>query len=230
MVYKKAKSFRDIVNLYIPIDQSLGTAFNKSGYSDKDIRGSIFLILKKQINMLVMIHNILLCVEEDVIKPKDYRTIFGISNPNDMNDAGNKLSKFTRLSLVTILQFQLENLFVNILSNFEPEKKHRGYGNIVCKLFKHITISNKDDKIETLNVLQYIRNSLHSNGIHNNDTLTKTIDGYTFEFIKSQKVEGVGLDSISIVINVVIKIVEEIIKSPEIKNITTTISDQYVEP
>ena len=142
-----------------------------------------------------------------------------------------KLGKFSRMSLVIMVQFQIENLFVNLLHALKPESKpRRGYIIILNELFKNISISDKEEKKKTLKILQFIRNTYHSNGRHNNEPLTKVIDGFEFKFVKGEGVNCASWAGIPIAIKATAELIDEIIKTPEIKKILESIPDQYIEP
>ncbi len=224
------KNYREVVEILVDLGKMHWSLFEKCGYEEPDYRATIFLNIKSFLGDATVICNVLLNVEEGRISPEQYRTLFGLGDINKIQRMADNLSQFTRLSLVTLIHFQIENLFVNLLKVITPNSKlPRGYGKILKKLFKTITISDKEEKIKILMILQAIRNTLHSNGIHNNDPLTKTIDGYEFEFVKGKGVNCANWTSIPIVIKATSELIDEIIKAPEIKQISEKVLDQHIE-
>jgi len=226
------KTYRDLVEILVDIKKLLWKLYENSGYEEKDIRARIFLNIGGMIIAnAIVISNILLNVEEEKIPKKAYRTLFGLTEPEKIKKMAENLSQYTRLSIVTLFQFQIENLFVNLLHALKPdERPPRGYGKIVERLMENISISDKEEKKKILNILQFIRNSLHSNGKHNNDPLTIEIDGFEFKFEKGESVSCASWNGIPIALKAISKLIDEIIKSDEIKSITTTIPDQFDEP
>jgi len=227
---KKISSFRELVEQLVPVAFKFRGKFDTCGYPDVDIRGVIFLNLKSQIDSITAILNTLLCAEENVIKPQDYRAVFGLSDPSKIPLLVKKLSMFCRLSLVTIIQFQIENFLKNILKELKPNTRvHRHYSKNLDDLFREIFGDGKQYEQDILMVFQHTRNSLHANGIHNNENFVKTIDGSKFEFIKGQTVDGVGWPQVILILNHIADILEEVVKTRKVKSLTGPISDQYLE-
>jgi len=228
-VVRIAKTYRDVVENLVELSNLLFKLFQNSGNNEPDYRATIFLNIKSIIVSGGIIGNILLNVEEGKIPAEAYTTLFGLKD-DKIQKMGDNLSKFTRLSLVTLIHFQIENLFVNLLGVLKPESKiPRGYERILKELFACIRILDKDEKIKTLKILQAIRNSLHSNGIHNNKSLSKQIDGFKFDFERGHGVTCANWDGIIIAIKATAELVDEIIKTPEIIKISGLVSDQHIE-
>lgn len=75
-----------------------------------------------------------------------------------------------------------------------------------------------------------IRNSLHSNGIHkgfrNTDSHIR-IEGVDYDFIHDQKVTCASLPHITHSLECTVNVLDEIIISQQIKQITNLIEDKY---
>jgi hypothetical protein len=103
-----------------------------------------------------------------------------------------RIRQYLRLSLTTMLQFRIENMITNILAVLDKKKAKKKYYMKVESLLNILDLNHKERKMNILNLLQYIRNSLHSGGMHNRDTLDITIDGCRFNFQKGKPVMCAG--------------------------------------
>lgn len=224
-------SYRELVENLINLQKMCLNLFKKCGYEEPDYRASIFLNINALIGNIIVICNILLNVQEEKIPQEGFKTLFGLSDSSQIQLMADKLGKFCRMSLVIMIQFQIENLFVNLLQALKPNSKPpRGFIRILDELFKNISISDEDEKKKTLKILQFIRNTYHSNGMHNNEPLTKVIDGLEFKFVKGEGVNCASWTGIPIAIKAAAELIDEIIKTPEIIEILEPIPDQYIEP
>lgn len=129
-----------------------------------------------------------------------------------------------KVNLLVFFHFKIENLFSNIVDAIVNPYRGRGFENIVNDLCNSITIDDKEKKKETLKALSSLRNSLHNNGIHQNANFETEVDGIKFEFIKGEipKCETFNLIKL---LQLILKIVDEIINSPEVLGLPIPIKD-----
>jgi hypothetical protein len=118
-------------------------------------------------------------------------------------------------------------MITNILARMKGVEVPRQYGQKMSILLKELS-SDSDRNVKTLNILQFIRNSLHNNGIHNLAPMTITIDDCSFSFETGVKVSCAGWRHIVLAIEAVLCIVEKILSSPKVKEISAPICDAYV--
>lgn len=227
---KKISSFRELVEQLAPLGIKFRGKFEVSGYPIEDIRGMIFINLKLQVESTLVSLNPLLCVAEKTIKPENFQTYFGLTDPTKINILLDQQNNFCRLNLVTIVQFQIENFFKNILKELKPEiPVHRSYSKNLSDLFSELFKDKNQSEQDLLMVLQHARNSLHANGIHNNRNFVKTIYGIKFEFIKGEKLKGVAWDEIIWILNYIADILEKIVRTEKVKSLSGLITHQYIE-
>lgn len=127
-------------------------------------------------------------------------------------------------------QFRIENMITNILAIFNKEKAKGGYYNKVEALLNILELKDKETKLKKLNVLAFVRNSLHSGGVTNRYELDVTIDGFRFYFQKGEKVKYAGWGHIALAMESSLIIINEILHSDKVKSIEEPISASYVEP
>jgi hypothetical protein len=132
-----------------------------------------------------------------------------------------------RLGFMTLVHFKFDNLFHNILKNLNVLPPKRGFWNLTDGILSQCMFSERDTTKQTLTALANLRNSLHSNGIHRNDSLTIEIDGIAFAFIKGRRVECASWNHIIVLLNASVDILETILLSSRVANIRTEIEDVF---
>ena len=125
--------------------------------------------------------------------------------------------------------FSVENMFANILARIAPTKVTRGYAPIVKALLGAITLEDKGEKEKILNTIAHMRNSLHSGGVHNNDSFEVVIDDYPFKFDQGQPVSCAGWGQMAIALKAMVEVIIKLLDAPEIRKETAPISSKYVE-
>ena len=91
-------------------------------------------------------------------------------------------------------------------------------------------MKDKERKLKILNLLQFIRNSLHSGGVVNRYNLDVTVDGCRFNFEIGKKVNCAGWGHIVLAVESSMIIINEILHSEKVKEIPEPISVMYIEP
>ena len=126
-------------------------------------------------------------------------SFFGLSDSSSIGPQVRNMAKFTRLSWCVMFQFQLENLLRNILKEL-GEYVPSGYYQVAEKIIERLSLPNEKHTIRRLNIIAYIRNSLHNNGIHKafnqKDTVIQ-VDKIQFSFRHLKTVKCANWDHIS---------------------------------
>jgi len=137
------------------------------------------------------------------------------------------MMKTLRLCLITLVHFKIDNLFQNILKKLDAKLGKIGYWNLCGVILKEASLSENGKEKEILTVLAYIRNSLHNNGIHRNNSLKLRLNDFAFDFIKDKKVKCASWDHIIIALDKNIDVLGNILLSKKIKGIKTEIKDDF---
>lgn len=193
----------------------------KYGYPDNDGRNIILSSCCNLFMSSVMNMSLLESLDKKIISEEQARKLLS----NDLGDFHASMmveNDIRRISFVTNFQFQIETLFKIILSSI-GENVPRQYYDIVTKLLSVLQIHNSEEKIKTLNILAYVRNCLHSNGIHTNQSKEFTLDGYTFRFEKNKPFNQARWAHIYFVVINIHPILEEILDSQLVQSITPPI-------
>lgn len=225
--FNNDNTFRGIGSNLVVVQNELKNAFDQCGYSNTDLRGLFFLNTRTLVQFNIALMNIFSVAQENRMRPEVYRQLLGIAKGN-LNDATQHMNLYMRASLITLYQFQVENLFANILARMKSDIP-RGYLRIVGMLLDRITTTRKEDKTNILKVLQYGRNSLHSNATHNNENFSYKLGSTEYRFTKGQSVTCMSWFSIPPIMVATINVIKDVVASPEVRSIPEPIVIQYIE-
>lgn len=226
MLYTKPKSDFVMATRLMKLRLKILDLIEKHGYTENDIRYYVLNSIAWALHFaLIRIHFYLACKSQKI--PPDIVTqLIGTSNW-DLKLLEHDV-KFTRIGILTFIQFQIENFFKILLANLEENNPPRKYHEIVEKILKFLEIKEIETKIDKFNVLAYMRNCLHSNGIHTNFSKTFEIDGHKFEFVKDKVCHTTSWGEIIFVLDHAINIIDEIIEHKKIKDIKKQLSISYI--
>ena len=132
-----------------------------------------------------------------------------------------------RLGFMTSVHFKLDNLFHNILKHLNKLPQRQGYWNLTDSILDQCSLPQKGREKDLLTAFANLRNSLHGNGIHRNNSLSIKIDGLSFDFIKGKRVECASWEHIVVLLNSNIEVLKKILMSPQIVDIKTEINDDF---
>ncbi len=196
-------------------------------YQDLDARRVALVNCRSFFDYAAMILNVVAHREEGWISESDFRGLIGLSEGRS-DRAVEILEQGTRLSLVFLFQFQIENLFKNLLSALGIAGIPRGYHQILTKILRELQLSDIQTKHDTLYTLTMIRNSLHSNGKHTDSSKSVTIAGVTYDFEKDKNVSCAGWSYIIHAADAGLDIVYEILDDGQITALPAPVKDSYV--
>lgn len=134
---------------------------------------------------------------------------------------------FLRLGFVTLIHFQIENLFHNILKHLNVLPKKTGYWYLTDAILEQCSIKKSGYEKDVLTAFAYIRNSLHGNGIHRNPNLTRKIGGRELNFIKGKRIECATWEDIIVLLIANVEVLEKVLLSDKVINIKTEIKDDF---
>lgn len=211
--------------------ESLGSNHVIEDGNLKDVRIATLKECKHDISTNIVFLNVFMAKETGYMSEAEWIKVFGIqSKDTSLPVIERRIRHFLQLSLVTLYQFRIENLITNILAILDKERaKDAGYYNKVKALLDILGLKYKDTKLKKLNVLAFVRNSLHSGGVTNRYELDVTIDGYRFNFRKGEKVKYAGWGHIALAMESSLVIINEILHSDKVKAIPEPISTMYID-
>jgi len=205
------------------IDEKLKQLAQNSSFGDTDNRKHAFGVLCSQMIHYEMMLHVLHARYSQIIQPPNvFQEVFGIGY--DEQPQWDEFQIISKVSYITLTQFVIENFFKTLLSELNTSQDPpTGFYKIVETLFDKITILDKQQKKDILNTMAMVRNSLHSNGIHvplhpSLNSKSVTIGSQTFTFNKGQST-SISESQMIVLINEVINILDEIVKSVEIQRL-----------
>ncbi|MBK8424804.1 MAG: hypothetical protein IPL27_01960 [Lewinellaceae bacterium] len=176
--------------------------------------------------------NIVNKVSKGILPPKVFTEIIDLEE-GDLRKVMEDMFLMTKMSIVPLFQFQIENMLRNILLHLDPEASVVSYYKICEKLIHSITINDKEELITCLQIPAKIRNSLHSNGIYKRmspkepEIAKYYLEGVEFKFENGKGINCAGSGHIYLSFDKTLDIVDGILDSPEVSSIKTEIKDQW---
>lgn len=153
----------------------------------------------------------------------NYRKIGGNDGPDSI------MLNYLRHSLTVMIQFNIENLFSNLLRSVSNEPP-RNFKDIVLAMLSATNIASDGYERNVLMALAYVRNSFHNNGIHRNDNFIVCIDGAHFEFRRDQKIRCASWNHLVLLIREIIKLLRTILLCPTISGLYEVKDDFASDP
>ena len=158
-------------------------------------------------------------------------SLIGLTDVNEKSVKlmGDSLHKSSKLSLILIGQFQIENCISNITKALEITSKNTFYSKAKA-LIDFVEFGNNE--LDVLKNGSMIRNSLHSNGIHNGYKGTDSHNilkyGVHYDFYNGEKVSCASLPHIAHALECSLEVLYGIISSSKVKSYTGLIEDVYL--
>lgn len=196
-----------------------------------DVRIVTLKNCKGDISTNIALLNIFVAKENGGINEQQWLKLLGIySRGLPLQEIENTIRLYLQISLVVMFQFRIEAMITAILAKLDEKKARDGYYNKVESLLNILELECKETKLKKLNVLAFMRNSLHSGGVTNRYELDVTIDGFRFHFPKGKKVKYFGWGHITLAVESALIIINEILHSEKVKALEEPISAMYIEP
>ena len=148
---------------------------------------------------------------------------------NGVKFAGETLNKCSKLSLLVLAQFQIENCLRSLARDINICVYNLGFYKVAQKLLVELGI--KRDRLEILNTPALLRNSLHKNGIHTGYGGKNTlfvIDGVKYEFLDGKRVQCATWEHTAHALEASINILDELFHTNKVLALPDPIIDQYV--
>jgi hypothetical protein len=236
MPWRDPKTWGEIVTQLVLLQTRFDNIYDSLGYQVpvngeiKDVRSATIGNCKTDVTINIMILNPIAGLAQGTIPEEKFRSNIGLTDPNTpLHIITNKISDYLRLSLAANFQFRVENLFANLIAELSQEKVPRDYLQKASALLNILSLEGSERKLDRLKVLQFIRNSLHNNGYHYNNSFRITIDDLTFHFVKGGMVRCAGWQHVIVAIEASLLVIEEILNSPQVKAIPGPIRTYFVQ-
>lgn len=151
------------------------------------------------------------------------RALLGLAD-GSTQVASEVLDKFNRIALLTLVQFQIENLLANLVRALESEPA-RKYARLVDQALGMTATRTRRASYAFL-VPSWIRNTLHNNGIHEGLDTRVQMHGHRYVFRKGRRFSQAGWGEITHVFRVELRSIERLLYSPRVSQLKT-VTDRY---
>lgn len=199
-------------------------------YPSTDVRQKVFEAFGGTIKSTVLVECLLISFEKGMWDSEKSMNYLGFDvNHTDAQKLIEIFAKHTKLSFVTMFNFQLEVFLKTILSILDSDKTSDGFYTVINNVLEKAKLEDQDKKFQILYTLAAIRNSLHSGGVHTKDDIENyTIQDQVFEFLKGKAVNCASWLHICVACDGILDIVNEIIESDKVTKITENV-DYHTE-
>jgi hypothetical protein len=231
-MYKTCKSYSDQAARVAELAEACISLKRHLGYSDADARTVALDNITSIARSGQMVLNLLdsWCIGDQAVR-QIIPQLIGLTtiSKEHVNLAGDCLNKTSKLALVVLAQFQIENILRNIHRETNGETKRTGFYRCAEDVLGRLGLP--PDLMEILNTPARIRNSLHNNGIHHRQHRSEkpivVVRGVTYEFIDGQKVACASWEHIAHALEASVGVLGEIFNHPQIVAIPDPMMDQY---
>ena len=230
-MFKESRSQKDDAECVLHLIETCDGLIKKHGYPDNDTRTASLVNIRLASYSSLGITNLLdsWSIGDRTVK-QIIPQLLGLTQADDKSAQlmGNSLHRTSKLSLMLLGQFQVENCIVNIGNALNVKSKSMGFYNKANALLTHLGLDSS--RLDILNTGAQIRNSLHSNGIHhgyNRTDFRSTLKDVQYEFIDAKKGSCASYPHIAHALDCSVEVLDEIYSTSEIKSYSSLIPDAY---
>ena len=231
LMFRKSKTQKDDAECILHLIKTCTNIITKHGYPDNDTRTSSLVNIRLVSYSNIGITNFLdsWSKGDDTVK-QIVPQLLGLTQI-DMKSVQlmrNSLHKTSKLSLILLGQFQIENCIVTIGNAFGVKSKSQGFYNKADALLSYLGMDKNN--LNILNTGATIRNSLHSNGIHRDckgADFRSNLKGVQYDFINGKKVSCASFPHITHALECSVEILDKIYSTPVLKSYSSLIPDTY---
>ena len=219
MQFKTACSWLERVQQIQEVMDECNEAINVLALSNTDARAVFFVHIRQLCNTLAYIPIKLQQKAETRGNVPVILALFDLSNTESLRVVLNDLNDNAKLSFLVVTQFAIEtaaSAVVRAVTGSEPPER---FSNLVSHLVEIAGISDSDDKIKRMLLPAYLRNTLHSGGIHSRLDIKFSIGDATFHLRQGERVDCATWSHLLFAISSSIAVVREVFESRTIRNI-----------
>ncbi len=146
--------------------------------------------------------------------------LLGLQCPEHLKSCLGDFNKNAKASFITSAQFALENCIERVLDALPGEKAQGKFSKSSLRLLQVTKVADHQTKHEILMVPAWIRNSLHSAGIHSRASKTIVIDGECYKFEKGKRLSCASWSHLMHCLSNALDIYEEMLCSSVVSSIS----------
>lgn len=227
-MYRQCANFSDQSRCVADLAEACELLRARVGYSDPDARSVALCNLRDIARAGQMTLNLLDSWHrgDDLVRTVIPQLV-GLQTvtSQSVESAGKILQKTGKLSLLLLGQFQVENALRNICREISPSPVPRKFFTVAKTVIDQLGLP--PDRMNALVTPAELRNSLHANGIHQNQAKTITLGMVTYEFTPNQPVRCSDWEHIANALEHSVGVLAEVFLHPRVPALADPIMDQY---
>jgi hypothetical protein len=230
-MFTESKLQKDYAECILHLIETCNGLIKKHGYPDNDTRTVSLVNIRLASYSSLGIANLLVSWSKgDNTVRQAISQLLGLTQADtkSVQLMGNTLDKTSKLSLNLLGQFQIENCIVNISNALGVKSKSKGFYNKADALLTHLGFDPR--RLDVLKTGAEIRNSLHSNGIHDGHkgaSFHSNLKGVQYDFIDGQEVSCATTPHIAHALECSVEVLDEVYSTHKIKSYSSLIPDAY---
>lgn len=218
-------TWKDVLEGLVPIQAQLIGYYEKLGYHNlagsgliEDVRALTLATCKDDIGNSIAFLNVLRHFGEHPEQEETFRILVGAPDRRrSMQKLLQGMGEHIKRSLVTMIQFRLDNMVKNVLGSLSGSVS-ASYTRNIDTLLSTLQLPETDRKNQILRILQYTRNTYHNNGTHlMGKPINVHIENHTFIFDKGSPIDCASWGHLTVAMKATLEIVEKILDSPPVK-------------
>lgn len=146
--------------------------------------------------------------------------LLGLQRIEHLKSCLGDLNKNAKVSFITMTQFALEHCIERVLDAIPGEKAQGTFSRSSLRLLEVTQVADHQRKLDMLMVPAWIRNTLHSAGVHSRTSRIVVIDGESYRFEKGKRISCASWSHLMHCLLNVLDIYEEMLCSSVVTSIT----------
>ena len=216
MVFKKAKSWKERGQQLQKIKDKCNEILNTLNLPKNDARAQGIIHIRQFCNTIGAVP---IKLQQNAEIPSNIPVLLkllGLTNVRDLQSVMSDFNSNSKTSFITMVQFALENCIVQVIEANGEKQVTRKFRKNAKNIVEICGIEDPDRKLELIMLSAYIRNCLHSNGIHKWPDETIILDGEEYKFKKDKRINCGSWSHIFYAVLNSLSVYEEILTSDKI--------------
>lgn len=114
--------------------------------------------------------------------------VWGVCDEDSVRVSVRDFDLFAKIGFLAAVQFYLENMIQTTLNAVPGTSTQSEFGAAAKEILKVAAVQDQERKLQILNVLAMIRNTMHREGVQSWPDETVVVGNYTYEFKKGEAI------------------------------------------
>lgn len=219
-------TWREVIDGLVPLQTQLIGYYESLGYRNlagsgliEDVRALTLVTCKDDIANSIAFLNILMHFGEHPEQEQAFRIMTGAADTRlRMQKVLERMGEHLKRSLVTMIQFRLDNMVKNVLASINKGSVSTSYTSNIDTLLQSLQLPDTERKKQILRILQYMRNTYHNNGTHLlGKPINVQIENHSFIFDKNCSIDCASWAHLTIAMKATFEVLGDILNSTQVK-------------